>query len=282
MSRLPEHGTLMVAIANQETADRLIGSAIAIAREHSMDIRLLHVIEVPPQIPLSEGKVLLDEESGQQAMLADAQDRCLQADVQADSRIRYARDVATGIVGAVSEHDVDGLVMGWRGRPRRTDIVLGSFLDRVLGEAQCDVFVKRIRRPPRDVDSILVPVVGGPHCDLSVTLASGLTNQYNASVSIVHVLPETATEDATRESEAMLSEYVHQVEHLDIPVNARIIQSDHVPGAVTDETAHHNLTILGTTREPFLNRKLVGSVAEGVARASASQLMLTRAFNAEC
>ena len=63
---------------------------------------------------------------------------------------------------------------------------------------------------------------------------------------------------------------------MDVKAELTTLRSDHVAGAITDETADHDLTILGATRDPFLKRKLVGSVAEGVGRAAASSVILTR------
>ena len=63
---------------------------------------------------------------------------------------------------------------------------------------------------------------------------------------------------------------------MDVSVESTTLQGDHVAGAITDETADHDLTILGATRDPFLKRKLAGSVAEGVGRAAASSVILTR------
>ncbi|MFC7114094.1 universal stress protein [Natronoarchaeum sp. GCM10025703] len=62
----------------------------------------------------------------------------------------------------------------------------------------------------------------------------------------------------------------------DVDVDTAILRNDHVGGAITDETAKHDLTILGATRAPFLRRKLVGSIAEGVGRSAASEVIIVR------
>lgn len=275
MSLSREDGTLLVPVANPETVERLMDTAVDIARGGSMEILVIHVVEVPPQLPLSAGSELLDEERTEERLLEDAVAVAEKSGIPADSRLRYARDVATGIVGGAEEYDADGLLMGWRGRPRRRDIVLGSFIDRVLGEATCDVFVKRIRKQSEDVDSILVPVADGPHNELAVELADTLAGQYDAAVELVHVQHPDASEQTRREAETLLSERASIVETTE-RVETRVLESDNVAGTVTDETAHHDLALLGTTRDGFLGRKLVGSVAQGVGRAGACPVILTR------
>ena len=276
MARLPVDGTLIVPVANWETADRLLTTAIDLAHERSMHLLVLHVVEVPAQLPLSDGDVLLEDDDERREMLDDAEQRCDGAGVEAEVRLRFARDVATGIVGAVAEHGGDALLMGWRGRPRRRDIVLGSFLDRVLAEAPCDVFVRRIKQPPRDINSILVPVAGGPHCELSVTLAEALARHHNATVSLVHVLPEDASESRIAEAASMLEQHEGALDTKAVVAETATLRGDSVGGEITDLSADHDLTIIGATRRAFLRRKLVGSVAEGVGRAATSQVIVTR------
>jgi len=269
-------GTLLMPVANPETVERLLDTAIDIAHGQSMRIVLLHVVEVPPQVPLSAGDSLIDDDGEEVRLLDEAVEQAADADVAVESRMRYARDIATGIVGAVDVHDADALLVGWRGRPRRRDIILGSFLDRILGEAPCDVFVKRIRTPSRDIDSILVPVAGGPHCELAVELAGTIAAQHDASVHLLHVTHADADGSTQEDTSALLQNYGSSLSDMDISVESTTLLSDHVAGAITDETADHDLTILGATRDPFLKRKLVGSVAEGVGRAAASSVILTR------
>ncbi len=268
--------TLLVPVANPETAARLLDTAIDIAHGQSMRIVVLHVVEVPPQVPLSEGTSLIEDDGEEVQVLEDAVEQATDAGVSVESRMRYARDIATGIVGAVDVHDADTLLVGWRGRPRRRDIILGSFLDRILGEAPCDVFVKRIRTPSREIDSILVPVAGGPHCELAVELAGTIASQHDATVHLLHVTHPDADDSTQDDTPALLQNYDSSLSDRHISVESTTLRSDHVAGAITDETVNHDLTILGATRDPFLKRKLVGSVAEGVGRAAASSVILTR------
>ena len=276
MTTETQNETILVPVANPETAERLLDTAIDIARDQSMRIVVLHVVEVPPQLPLSEGDVLIEDNGGGVQFLDDTVEQAADAGVQVESRIRYARDTATGIVGAVDAYDADSMLVGWRGRPRRRDIILGSFLDRILAEAVCDVFVKRIRTPSTDINSILVPVAGGPHCELAVELAGTIAPQRDAEVHLLHVTHPDAQVSKQGDTSALLRDYESVFDDIDISVESTIIRSDHVAGAITDETVNHDLTILGATRDPFLKRKLVGSVAEGVGRTAASPVIVTR------
>ena len=279
MASLWEGGNLLVPIANPDTVDRLIDTAISLARASSVAVTVLHVVEVPPQVPLSEGRRLVDP--ARRELVENAAERCEEAEVTATPKLRFSREVANGIVGAVGEDSIDALLMGWRGRPRRRDIILGSFLDRVMKEAPCDVLVKRITEQQSDINSILVPIAGGPHCGLSVRLAGIFGRERDASVQLIHVISSDSTEETRAAGADLLAEYTASLELEGVKTQQNLIQSDDVPEAVTRQSAQFDLTILGATRDPFLKRKLVGSVAEGVGRTAQSQVLLTRKYHRE-
>jgi len=266
-------GALLVPVANPETVDRLLDTALDVARDRSMAVVAVHVVEVPPQLPLSEGDQLVTEEETR--LLEYAEERAAEAGVDVETKMRYARDTATGIVGSVDASDAGALLMGWRGRPRRRDIVLGSFLDRVLGEAPCDIYVQRIKTPRPTPASILVPIAGGPHDELAAELAGTIAAQNGAPVTLLHVEHPETDETSHDEHVALLRERRGRLPD-EVTVDERVVESEHVAGAVTDETISHDLTILGATRDPFLDRKLVGSVAQGVGRAAGSSVIVTR------
>lgn len=277
MSEASESGTLLVPVANPETTDRLLDTAIDIASERSMDVVVTHVVEVPPQVPLSSGEAVLSEEGTEEQLLEYASELAADAGLDVESRMRYARDTATGIVGAVDAYGADAMLAGWRGRPRRRDVILGSFLDRILGEAPCDVFVKRIRLPTEEIDSVLVPVAGGPHDELATELGGTIAAANDASVHLLRVIAPDAT-DSTREEATALLESREALLGDEVAVESTVVETDHVAGRITDETAHHDLTVLGATRDPFLDRKLVGSIAESVGRSAASPVVVARRY----
>ena len=273
-SPAPE-GALLVPIANPETVDRLLDTAVDVARERSMPIVAVHVVEVPPQLPLSDGDRLVTNETDR--LLEYVADRSADAGVEIETKTRFARDTATGIVGSVDAYDAASLLMGWRGRPRRRDVVLGSFLDRVLGEAPCDVYVKRIKLPSSSPGSILVPVAGGPHDELAAELAGTIAARHDAEIVLLHVEgPDTGADD--HDNHVRLLEERRETVPDGLSVSESVVESDHVAGAITDETVHHDLTILGATRDPFLKRRLVGSVAQGVGRSAGSSVIVTRRY----
>ena len=271
--RPDSEGTLLVAVANLETAERLLDTAVDVATDRSYDILLTYVVEVPAQLPLSEGDRLLNADD--RDVLDHAEQLIESADVHVESRIRYARDVARGIVGGAAEYDADLVLMGWRGRPPRRNVALGSYLDTVLRNAPCDVLFQRIKTPrPTDVERILVPVAGGAHSQFAMEMAASVARCHDASVTLLHVLPEEPAEADREAAETLLEEGEAFFEGVE--VTRQLPESNHVPGQITDETAAHDVTVIGTSEESVIRRKLLGTVSEAVGRHAAGTVLIAQ------
>ncbi|SDJ90972.1 universal stress protein [Natronorubrum texcoconense] len=270
-------GTLLVPIANAETVDRQLETAIDIATDRSYRIFLVYVLEVPPQLSLQDGRRYLLEDDVEK-LLAEATARIESRGVPAESRIRLARGVARGIVGAVEKYDVDAVLMGWRGRPPRRDVILGSHVDKVLRNADCDVLVQRIKTPrPDDVDSVLVPVAGGPHSGFAAETAASIARRHDASVTLLH-LRESDDPDRSREdAQALLAEAAAEFD--DLEVERALVESETVAGTITDWTTRHDVTVLGVSRGGLLQRALLGTVSEAVGRHAAGTVILVKRYD---
>lgn len=271
-------GTLLVPIANRETAERQLPTAIDLAHDRSYRILLVFVLEVPPQLSLVDGRRYLLEDDEEQ-LLVDAASQVEAEGIPVDHRIRVARTVTAGIVGAVDRHDVDRILLGWRGRPPRERIVLGSHLDGVLRKAPCDVVVQRIKTPrPSSIDSVLVPVAGGPHDELATETAASIARRNEARVTLLHVLDPGEQENEAAEASALLAKRAARLTDVDA-VDRHVLDEPDVAGTITDRTTDHDVTVLGTSRGGLLQRTLVGTVSNAVARHAAGTVLLTKRYD---
>lgn len=270
-------GTIMVPVANAETAARQLDTAIDVAADRSYRIFLLFVLDVPPQLSLKDGRrYLLEDED--EAMLDEAAARVESHGIPVEKQIRMARGVATGIVGAVESHDVDAILMGWRGRPPREDVILGTHLDRVVRNAACDVLVQRIKTPRTDpVESILVPVAGGPHDEFAAESAASIARQHDASVTLLHVYAaESDDADLSRsDATAVLAQTANAFDGVD-SVDREVVEADDVAGTITDWTANHDVTLLGVSRGGLIRRRLLGTISRSVGRHAAGTVILAK------
>ncbi|WIV68360.1 universal stress protein [Natrialbaceae archaeon AArc-T1-2] len=270
-------GRLLVPIANAEAAERQLPTAIDVATDRNLEIILCYVLDVPPQLSLQDGKEYLLEDEDE-TMLADAMEVVESAGVPAERRIRIARGVAAGILSSIEAYDADAVFMGWRGRPPREDRVLGGYLDTVLKKATCDVLVERIKTPrPESIDSVLVPVAGGPHDAFATEVAGATARQHDASVQLVHVMATDDPELSRRDAETLLRQATGSLEGVS-SIERVIVERDDVAGAITDRTADHDVTFLGVSRGGVLERTLLGTVSEAVGRHAAGSVVLAKRY----
>lgn len=98
------------------------------------------------------------------------------------ARVRVSRAPWQEISEVVEAEDPDLLILNW---PRHLE-ALGLETDEVLGRPPCDLAL--IRGPmPADLNSVLVPVRGGPHAELALRLALALRPR---KLTVVHLTPD--------------------------------------------------------------------------------------------
>ncbi len=263
---------LLVPVANPETADRLLTTAIDIARDRNLEILVLNVVDVPMQLTLQQAQDELDVESHEE-VVQYAVDIAREADVPVTGRVRFGRDVAGGVIDVAESQNVDAILLGWRGRPRRRDVVLGSYIDEILTDAPCDVLVKRIDRGRESVDSILVPVAGGPNTTYAATVAGTLARANDASIELVHVVSERDEEslEAGRDLLTRTSSELGAVE----TVSETVLEGPIVE-TILERAVDHDAVVVGAAESGLLRRVLVGNVPEEIGREADGAVVMAK------
>ncbi|RQH00294.1 universal stress protein [Natrarchaeobius oligotrophus] len=253
---------LLVPIANPETADRLLDTAVDLAHDRDLEIVVLTVITVPMQLSLAQASRLLETEADED-LVYDAVDRIRGYGVEATGRIRFGRSVANGVCSVAADANVEAILLGWRGRPRRRDVVLGSHIDAVLDDAPCDVLVERIDRDRGSVSSVLVPVAGGPHTELAASIAGSIARAHDASVELLTVVPDR-DEETVAGARDLLTGTSPRLGAVD-SVEETVLEGP-IVDTIVDRTERHDATVLGAAESGLFRRTLVGDVPEAIAR----------------
>ncbi|MFC7202160.1 universal stress protein [Haloferax namakaokahaiae] len=186
--------------------------------------------------------------------------------------VLVARSAARGLLAAVEETDPTALVVGWRAQKRRTDAVFGTTIDALVERAPCDLYVERVGHEANGVDSVLLPVAGGPHVETAARAAIAIAARNDARVVVFSV--ETSGDAAAFVAEGR--EALADVDVPDVPVETTVRESDDVTDAIVDEAAAHDVVVMGATRRGHLRRKLVGSVPRRVVNRTDRTVILAR------
>jgi len=244
---------VMVPIANPEHEQNLITLASAMAKQHENGIVVVvHVVEVPYQVPLEAGMRHVDDlDTESQELLAAARADAETRGVDVETHTILARDAYSKIFDAAKTQKADVVLLGWgpdaHGSPGRVE----NFAGDLLGSLACDFIVFRDRG--FDPSRVLVPTRGGPASEVSAAAARLLRDEFGAAITLQHVT------DAS-DRQAVRDELAEWADTHGLGDATQVVDvSDSVDEAISARAREHTLLLLGATEAGLLSR-LTGDV----------------------
>ncbi len=246
----------------------ILGKISAVlARDHDGEVLALHVIQVPPQLTLGEGRTLLKEGRPYlEAVIEEAK----QLDVPVHTVLRLGRKAAESIRKTVHENAADLLVIGWPGHTHSSGYKFGSVIDPLMENPPTDTLLVRYR-PFRPLKTVLVPVGGGPNSRRAAQIAVSMARQEEGAqpkVILLFVTPQGSGERGEAHANKIMRDIVESLDYENL--EQRIIQADNVAEAIVDQARgdeNHpaaDLVVIGATNEPIFRRLLVGNTIEKI------------------
>jgi nucleotide-binding universal stress UspA family protein len=268
-------GDVMVAVEDPTQVAQLVRTAGDLARGRGGTVRLVTVVVKPHESPFG----VFSDETIVREFAADSHELIDRAPdpegVEVVRDLVVARSVAKGLISAVERTEPEALVIGWDSDPTRSDALLGTTVDRVLERAPTDVYVERIGREADAVDSILLPVAGGPHTETARRGAVAVAAENDATVTVLSV----ATDPLSREEAHTVASEVGEAVAGELGadrVETRVESGQRVEDVIVDVASEHDVLFLGATRKGPLRGRLVGSVPRRVVSGSDETVLLAR------
>ena len=254
---------ILVPIANPAIARKLVDFAKILAKKRDGEIIIANIVRLPYQTPLTAS---LGEIGKAKKMVSEL----LNSEVPIGGIVAVGHLVPEAILNLVDELKPNLIVMGWRGRTFRKDVVLGSTIDPVLVKAKCDVVVVKFGKDSLKFEKILIPTAGGPHALLACEIARDLANE-NSKIKLLYVgkreEEKSVAEKAFREAEEILR-------------GSGVLKefSVHYNPAekIAEEAEKHDITIIGASEKPFLQNFLLGLFPEKIVRKTSKTVAMTR------
>ena len=269
---------ILLPLANPRTARDLVRIGSGLSGGRPTEITALGIVEVPEGVSLAEGAT---QARTARRLLQRVLDFGDEEGVEIRTMVRIGRQAADGVIEAVGEESSDLVIFGWggpaspaavarasaAGRPPREPAVFSPTIDAVVRESPADIAVVK-QRGVDAVQSILVPVRGGPHAELAMRLARDLGKRFNAQVVVLHVVPKGIGERACQRQQEALDRFVR--EHGGgRRVKGMLREAPSVRTAIVHEAKSHQLVVMGASAQPSNvapdGRFLFGTVAEAVA-----------------
>jgi amino acid transporter/nucleotide-binding universal stress UspA family protein len=261
--------SVVVPVANEEQA-RIFGRiGSLIAKNNGGEVLALHVIKVPPQLTLGEGRLMLKEG---RPYIETVIDQAKALDVPVHTVLRLGRNPADAVRHTVNENAADMLVLGWPGYTKSPGRLFGSVIDPIMADPPTDVALVRYRSF-RVLKSILVPVGGGPNSRRALNLAISMASECEdcpIKVTLLHVIPRGSDQHGLARARQVFRDILQGTDYDSI--DTQIVRGGDAAEAIlkyargTEKRKPYDLIVVGATNEPLFKNLLVGNVAEKVAR----------------
>jgi APA family basic amino acid/polyamine antiporter len=260
----------LVALSNPAHVPNLMAVACAAAKRRNGHVVAVSVIRVPSPTPLEAGWSGL---GAAEAVLADALAEGERWGVPVLVMARVGRSVPKAILDVIESHQIDLLVLGWRGYSADQERVLGTTLDPLVRTAPTDIAVLKAPGPlpgapearSRGFD-ILCPTTGSKHGALGMELASSLAEMLGGRARYLHI----------KRPEAEVAEGVERL--IDGGVRVEVVESTHVEDALARESAKSDLLVIGASRESMVQLLMFGSMPETIARQTETPVLLVKRY----
>jgi amino acid transporter/nucleotide-binding universal stress UspA family protein len=275
---VPRDYNVLIPLASVRQARMLGILGAAIARAHEGEVLALHVVRVPVQLSLADGRMFLREGK---PILDEAIERAREVEVPVHTMIRLDRHVGRAITDTARKYDVDLMIMGWPGETDSPHRAFGSVIDLVAVNPPCDLAVVRFRKR-QEPRRILVPTSGGANASLAISLAIDQARQFarrtgeRPVVTLLYVcVPAGAGPDMQARGFELLRSLAAGY---DYPIEVSVVTADDVVNGIVEESRHHDLVVIGATDERLFEQVLFGTIPELVALRAPVTVMMVKGY----
>lgn len=281
MNETGEERPILVAVANPDHAVQLVRTGGDLARVNDGVVQLVSVVVKSHESPFSvySDETIIERYSTNSRKILEGATAAAPDDVEVDDMLVVSRSIVDGILTAVDRTNARALVVGWRERDRRADAVLGTTIDRLIERVPCDLYVERIGNEADSVDSILVPVAGGPHVRPAVRVAKAIAARNDATVCLQSVADGETDAKTARESLAQAETSLEDAPGPSVRTKSLLQDGDDIAERLLETAPDHDVLVFGATRHGAIHRRLVGSIPKRVARRTDRTVILARDGN---
>jgi nucleotide-binding universal stress UspA family protein len=250
--------SLIFPLDRKTRVERLMPLVSTWARENEAEVFALHVVRVPAQLSIRQGRMFLAEGK---ALLERVITAAKETDVPVHSMIRLGRDEVKGIFRTARRRRASLMVLDWRGYTRSRGRRFGHVIDRLVDNPPCDVAVVS-HKDLDGVKRILVPASGGPHAALAASLAAQLGVHFDASVTMLNICTH---ESNPEEQKRRLERLKATTEGIDFPFVYRVLPAADAVEGILAQAVDYDLVLVGAARRRPFDRILFGNISERLA-----------------
>ncbi|MEE9592487.1 MAG: universal stress protein, partial [Thermoplasmata archaeon] len=250
----------------------MVRAAAQIAKERDAELLLLHVIEVPLNMPPKSVRFSYVNERIR--TLRPAEEAAREVGIPVSVLVKISHRVYETILESVVEEGASLLVLGWRGeRPARGGRVLGSNIDFLVQRANVDVVVLKVVGMKEKLDNLTLLAGRSSHVNYAARIAAQLARENEARVTVLSVVPLRAHEEEAIELAHRLMEVF---EEAGVPHEHKMVYSGSVVSAVERAARDTDLLVMGASPTWVLRKYAFGPLEDRIAKRITTPVLMVR------
>ncbi len=269
---------------NWEEAKSLAEVAFTLTSKFDGELVIVRIHEIPPTLPLDQSMIKPEVLASEKNLFDQLQKWVAEynirtgpeiKDINFHSFILIGRDVVDVILDVVKQEDCDLLMLNWYGYTQTQGVILSQKIDRILRESQCDLLVVQDAKPFKSVLVSVHPSAKSPYLELIGEIAGGIRDFYKPRMELFSVVTREIPTYLKTDPTVLLNAL--KLKRKDFE-EITFASGKSIATAILDQ-AHknnHDLIIIGAAQPKFLSQFKLGSVAEILAKDTATSLMIAR------
>lgn len=275
-----ERYRIVIPVANPNTEQHLIHIGGAIGNNFGeAEIVAVSVLEVPQQTSLEQGIQYEDERIKMQKILLDnARSIAQESGLGLRTRAFVGHSVGSAVLNVIKEERAQHLVLGWSGKRKRYQHILGSNIDRIVNNTNCEITL--VKSGQKEIKNIIVLVGTGPNTVLAVRRGHQLASKNPDStlklLTVQTPQDDDSTIDPKTEGKGLISSVAHQVNIDEEHYTSEVIVAEDVRQALLSHIADYDTVVIGATRSTAVRQALFGSIPEEIGEKHDGNVIITR------
>jgi nucleotide-binding universal stress UspA family protein len=270
--------SLLLPVSMPAQARQMARIAATIAHRNNGEIFALHVVRVPQQLSLSDGREFLKHG---RPLLEEVVMIGKEYDVPVRTQLRLGRDISKSIMTAARERSANLILLGWPGTTDSVGPAFGSIIGLISTKPPTDLAVVRFVRtglPKR----ILVPVVRNRNSKLALDLALSqaeylsIHNGEQTQVVALHLVPK---EMNGRNLETRQRKLIDELALDQLNVDLQIQRSENVIQDILVYSEDFDQIVIGAPEERMLEQQFFGSVPQKIAEDAIVNVIMVKRYD---
>ncbi|MBW8009617.1 MAG: amino acid permease [Chloroflexi bacterium] len=270
--------SLLLPVETAPEARQLARLAATLAHTNDGEVFALHVVRVPQQLSLSDGRDFLKHG---RPLLEEVVTVGQELAVPVRTQLRLGRDISKSIMAAAQERHADLILLGWPGTRRISGSAFGSVIDMISANPPADLAVVRMVRtgiPKR----ILVPIINGANSNLAIEIAlsqAQYAKTYDANETSIVALYLVPLNTDEKTIERRRSRLIEKLDLDGLPVELRILPSQNEAEDILAYAEDFDEIVIGASEEGLLGQQLFGSVPQQIAEDAQVNVIMVKHHN---